>query len=72
MRKIIVIALGVSLIAASTVQIAAAATHHQGGKADRAPTSQPFRDANGSLIRPAELGWSSNNIQGHISAPAGR
>ena len=72
MRKIIVTALGASLIAASTVQMAAAAKHHQGGKADRVSTSQPFRDANGSLIRPAELGWSSNNIQGHISAPAGR
>jgi uncharacterized membrane protein len=46
MRKIILTALGASLVAASTVQMAAAAEHHHGRRADRAPTSQKFRNAN--------------------------
>jgi hypothetical protein len=50
MRKIIITALGVSLIAASTVQMAAAAEHHHHArKAVGTPASehswQQFRDA---------------------------
>jgi len=55
MRKIILTALGGSLIAASMVQMAAAAErHHQGRKAARAPISQQFRNANNSLALPAD------------------
>ncbi len=58
MRKIIITALGVSLIAASTVQMAAAAEHHRhAGKVVSTPTSQQsrqqFRDAHDSLDWPA-------------------
>jgi hypothetical protein len=47
MRKIILTVVGASLIAASTIQMAAAAGHHT-NKADRAPASQQFRNANNS------------------------
>jgi hypothetical protein len=67
MRKIILTALGVWLIAASTVQIAVAAEHHYGRKADRATTSQKFRNANGSLARPARSDWSSDHTSGWYS-----
>jgi hypothetical protein len=67
MRKIIPAVLGASLIAASTVQIAAAAEHHDGRKADRATASQQFRNANGSLARPAQSDWSSDHISGWYS-----
>lgn len=53
MRKIILAALGASLIAASTVQMAAAAEHHQGRRAGRAPTCQKFRNANESTAWPS-------------------
>jgi predicted phage tail protein len=73
MRKIILTALGASLIAASTMQMAIAAEHHDGRKADRVSTSQQFRNANDSLAWPARLAWSSDYSEGHvISAPAGR
>ena len=67
MRKIILTALGASLIAASTVQIAAAAEHHYGRKADRATTSQKFRNANGSLAWPTQSRWSSEYSSGWSS-----
>jgi len=67
MRKMVLTALGASLIAASTVQIAAAAEHHDGRKADRATTSQKFRNANGSLARPAQSDWSSDHRSGWYS-----
>ena len=53
MRKIILAALGASLIAASTVQMAAAAEHHQGRRDGRAPTCQKFRNANDSTAWPS-------------------
>ena len=53
MRKIIPAALGASLIAASTVQIAAAAEHHHRGRADRAPTCQKIGNANDSTAWPS-------------------
>ena len=67
MRNIIPAVLGASLIAASTVQIAAAAEHHYGRKADRATTSQKFRNADGSLARPAQSDWSSDHRSGWYS-----
>jgi len=66
MRKIILTVVGASLIAASTIQMAAAAGHHT-HKADRAPTSQQFRNANNSAD------WSTGpRYSGGFSAPAGR
>ena len=69
MRRIIPAVLGASLIAASTVQMAAAAEHHDGRKADRATASQQFRNANGSLARAraAQSDWSSDHISGWYS-----
>jgi hypothetical protein len=67
MRKIILTALGASLIAASTVQIAAAAEHHYGRKGDRATTSQKFRNADGSLAWRARSDWSSDHRSGWYS-----
>jgi hypothetical protein len=53
MRKIILAALGASLIAASTVQMAAAAEHRHERWADRAPTCQKFRNASDSGAWPS-------------------
>lgn len=54
MRKIITTALGVSLIAASTVQMAAAAErHHRAHKVSHVLANQQFRDAQNSLDWPA-------------------
>jgi len=53
MRKIILATLGASLIAASSVQMAAAAEHRHGGTADRAPTCQKFRNASDSAAWPS-------------------
>jgi predicted phage tail protein len=55
MRKILMIALGVSLIAASSVQVAAAGERHHSRKIVRAPTSeqwQQFRGARNSVEWP--------------------
>ena len=55
MRKILMAALGVSLIAASSVQVAAAAERHHARKVVRTPTSeqwQQFRGARNSLEWP--------------------
>jgi hypothetical protein len=48
MRKTILTILGAVLVAASTVQIAAAAEHHRVPKVQRAPApaSEQFRDTN--------------------------
>ncbi len=67
MRQIILAALGASLIAASTVQIAAAAEHYYGRKADRATTSQKFWNANGSLAQSARSDRSSDHRSGWFS-----
>jgi hypothetical protein len=72
MRKMILAALGASLIAASTVQIAAAAEHHDGRKAERATTRQEFRNdefrnAYGSWAQPAQSDRSSEHRSGWYS-----
>jgi hypothetical protein len=72
MRKIILTALGASLMAASTVQIAAAAERHYGPKADRATTSQKFRNANSSLARPARSSDHSSGCYSDYSREGGR
>jgi hypothetical protein len=74
MRKTILTILGSALLAASTVQIAAAA-EHKNRKAESAPplVSEPVRDANASAFYPAPLpNWSRYYEGGAISAPAGR
>jgi hypothetical protein len=76
MRKTVLTFLGASLIAASTVQMAAAAERHA-HRAERAPapSSEQFRNANDSLDVPsadAQQYWSDYS-EGHvISAPAGQ
>jgi hypothetical protein len=73
MRKTILTILGSALLAASTVQIAAAAEHHKVRKVDRAPApvSEPFRDTNAYGPAPlAQPGWSRYQ-NGAMSAPAG-
>ena len=67
MQQIILAALGASLIAASTVQIAAAAEHYYGRQAHQATTSQNFLNANGSLARYARSDRSSDHRSGWYS-----
>jgi Ni/Co efflux regulator RcnB len=75
MRKTILTILASTLLAATTVQIAAAAEHYRGHKADRAPAaaSEQIRNSNAyALPSPAaEPGWSRYE-SGALSAPAGR
>jgi hypothetical protein len=77
MRKKILTILGSALIAAAAIQIAAAAEHHKGRKADRAPvsTSERFRNSNaysGNSTWAAQPHWSRfQGGGGAISAPAG-
>jgi hypothetical protein len=80
MRKTILTILGSALLAASTVQIAAAAEHHQARKVVRAPvtSTERARNANAYAWPPAaaqsqyeERGASYYEGRG-ISAPAGR
>jgi hypothetical protein len=74
MRKTILTTLGAALLAASTVQIAAAAEHHKGRKVYRAPVpvSEDFRNSNAYAwpSRSVEPGWSRYE-NGAMSAPAG-
>jgi hypothetical protein len=66
MRKIVLTVVGASLMAASTIQMAAAAGNHV-HKADRAAASQQFRNANNAAD------WSAGpRYSGGFSAPAGR
>jgi hypothetical protein len=73
MRKTVLTVLGASLIAALTVQVAAAAEHHHTRKVDRAPASAQFRNSN-AYEAPATVAvqpdWS--RYSGGMSAPAGR
>jgi hypothetical protein len=77
MKKTILTILGSALLAASTVQIAAAAEHHKARRAERAPApvSEPFRNPYNAYgwASPAwvEPGWSRYQ-NGAMSAPAGR
>jgi hypothetical protein len=71
MRKTILTLLGASLIAASTMQMAAAAEPHHARKIVRAPASEQFRNSNAYLAPVADQSdWSRYN--GGMSAPAGR
>jgi len=75
MRKTILTVLASASLAAATVQIAAAAEHHRGHKADRAPiaASEQIRNSNANAwpSPAAEPGWSRYE-GGALSAPAGR
>lgn len=71
MRKTILTVLGVALIAASTMQMAAAAETHHSRKAVRAPASEQFRNSNAS-VAPAMIEPVWSRYSGGISAPAGR
>ena len=77
MRKTILTIVGSALLAASTVQIAAAAEHHKARKAYRAPApvSEDFRNSN-AYYAPSpwpQPDWSdySRYQNGAESAPAG-
>jgi hypothetical protein len=74
MRKTILTILASALLAATSVQIAAAAEHHRGHKADRAAVaSEQIRNSNAyAWPSPAAgPGWSRFE-DGALSAPAGR
>jgi hypothetical protein len=70
MHKTILTILGSAALAASFVQVAAAAEHHHVRKADRAPVSQTVRDSNAWVDTYAQPNWSRYE-GGAISAPAG-
>jgi hypothetical protein len=73
MRRTILTILGSALLAASTIQIAAAAEHHRVRKVERAPApaSEPFRNSNAYDPSP----WAQPDVSryqyGAGSAPAG-
>jgi hypothetical protein len=73
MRRTILTVLGVALISASSLEIAAATERHEARrthKMDRAAVTEQFRRANGSVIAPSA---SPECCEGHgFSAPAGR
>jgi hypothetical protein len=74
MRKTILTILGSALLAASTVQIAAAAEHHKARKVYRAPApvTEEFRNSNAYWpAPPVDPGWMSRYENGAESAPAG-
>ncbi|WP_439369625.1 hypothetical protein ACRQ5Q_12730 [Bradyrhizobium sp. PMVTL-01] len=72
MQKTIAL-LGAVLIAAATVQTAAASDRHHARKAQRAPITQSVRDSNAALwpSQPTAPDW-SRYANGALSAPAGR
>jgi hypothetical protein len=72
MKKTILTLVGSALIAASAMQMAAAAQPHRSHKADRAPvmTNEQFRDSNAAWPAP-QPDWSRYS-SGGLSAPAGR
>jgi hypothetical protein len=72
MRKTIPTVLASALIAATSVQTAAAAEHHHPRKVDRTTASERFNNANNSIALPAESsGYSAYYTGGGMSAPAG-
>jgi hypothetical protein len=82
MSKTILTILTAALLAASTVQIAAAAQHYHGRNVSRIPMpmSEPIRNSNAFWVSPyaygepygyAEPAW-SRYTSGALSAPAGR
>ena len=77
MRKTILTVLEASLIAALTVQVAAASERHHTRKTDRALASQQFRNSH-AYVAPAYVTvqpddwWTYNGLRvGGIAAPAG-
>lgn len=81
MRKTILTILAAALLAASTVQIAAAAERHKVHKVYRAPApvTDQYRNADAYYVEPAPVppDWSrydewSRYQNGALSAPAGR
>ena len=72
MRKTFAI-LGATLIAAATIQTAAASDRHHRSKAQRAPITQSVRDSNAAIwpSQPTVPDW-SRYANGAMSAPAGR
>jgi hypothetical protein len=52
MRKILMVALGVSLIAVSSVQVAAAGERHHSRKVVRTPTSEQWQQFRGARNSP--------------------
>jgi hypothetical protein len=84
MRRTILTILGSALLAASTIQIAAAAEHHKAHKVYRspAPAADQYRNSNAYYPAPAPMqpGWSqqqryedwSRYQNGGLSAPAGQ
>ena len=65
--------LGATLVAAVTIQTAAASDRHHVRKAQPAPITQSVRDANAALwpSQPTQPDW-SRYANGALSAPAGR
>ena len=76
MRKTILTILGAAALAASFVQVAAAAERHHVRKAYHAPVVQTFRNSNASVDPYAQPAYAEPNWGlyegGAISAPAGR
>jgi hypothetical protein len=71
MRKTILTVIGASLIAASTMQMAAAAENHHTRNAVRAPASEQFRNSN-AYAAPITIQPDWSRYNGGMSAPAGR
>ncbi|MBR0774391.1 hypothetical protein JQ543_02325 [Bradyrhizobium diazoefficiens] len=65
--------LGTALIAAVTIQTAAASDRHHARKAQPVPITQSVRDSNAAMWspQPSEPDW-SRYANGALSAPAGR
>src|SRR3954468_5305057 len=65
--------LGATLIAAATIQTAAASDRHHARKAQPAPITQSVRDSNAAIwpSQPTAPDW-SRYANGAMSAPAGR
>ncbi|QQO16983.1 hypothetical protein JJB99_13000 [Bradyrhizobium diazoefficiens] len=72
MRKTFAV-LAVTLIAAATIQTAAASHRHHKAKAQPAPITQSVRGSNAAVwpSQPATPDW-SRYANGAVSAPAGR
>jgi hypothetical protein len=72
MQKAILTFLGVVSLATVTAQFAAAAHHHQGRNAHRAPvaSTEQFRDSHAAWPQQVQGDWS--RYSGGYSAPAGR
>jgi hypothetical protein len=71
MHKTILTILGSAALAASFVQVAAAAERHHARKVYRAPVVQTFRDSNAWVDTHTDPYWSRYE-GGAISAPAGQ